>query len=312
MYGGARVVVGFHHYGMITTRFALSLLAASRYEGAKLGALIERGGPYVDEARNQIAQEFLKLPFEYLLMIDADIEFPEDAITKTVFVADSMQADVVWGNYALGHFGNSIFVKDEGTRLLRPVGGLNPLQIYVDIDGGGTGWLLTRRRVLEKMVTAYPGPWHWFPREVTVDREGKPSILGEDLTFGMHARDLGFKQVGYTGLPLIHHKLKGIVPDFMKEFCTKLGFACVSDENPYAKDLVVKESKNELAAGDGGSPEGTGNPDGSEGRVEPPLLGEEHPAGREESGVVGSGEGQRDHLPEPGQPAQAGIEALAS
>ena len=109
-YSGARVAVGFHHYGTITTRFALSLLAAARYDGTKIGAVIERGGPYVDEARNQIASEFMKLPFEYLLMIDADIEFPEDSITKTMFVAETMQADVVWGNYSLGHFGNSIFL----------------------------------------------------------------------------------------------------------------------------------------------------------------------------------------------------------
>ncbi len=255
MLHGARVVLGFHHFGMVTTRFALSLAGAIRYEGSKIAGLIENAGPYVDESRNHVAREFLKLPYgDYLLMMDADIEFPEDAITRTVFVAESSQAKVVWGNYALSHFGNSIFTKDQKTDLFVPLGNLQPLAIYEGVEGGGTGWVLAHRDVLKAMEQNYPPPWQWFDRELTPDQDGKMIKLGEDLTFGLRAHKLGFKQVGYTGLMLIHHKLKGCVPEFMGKWAEEMKLNVVAEKNPYQDEIdkeIERKKDEETAAGAG-------------------------------------------------------------
>ncbi len=244
---GTKVVVGFHHYGTIVTSFGLSMMASIRYEGTKFAGLIHRQGPYVDEARNQIVAEFLNLPYgDFLLMVDADIEFPEDSITRTLFIAESLDVKVVWGNYALGHAGNSIFAKDAQTDMFVPLGNLQKLGIYRGIAGGGTGWLLVHRSVLAQMKETFPGPWHWFGREVVPDKDGKNVILGEDLTFGLRCHKLGVEQVGYTGLLLVHHKLKGTVPDFMEEWATQTGYAVVSSQNPYQKefDKTTEERQN--------------------------------------------------------------------
>jgi hypothetical protein len=245
---GTKVVVGFHHTGLVATKFLTSIAAAVRYEGTKFGGFIERQGPYVDEARNQIAAEFLKLPYgDYLLMVDADIEFPEDAITKSLFVAESLDVKVVWGNYSLSHFGNSIFAKDETTDMFRPLGNLQKSAVYRGVAGGGTGWLFVHRSVLEKMRDAYPGPWHWFDRERIIDADGKPVVLGEDLTFGLRCHKLKIEQVGYTGLMLIHYKLKGTVPDFMEEWAKSCGYPVTTAANPYQKEIdQVKENANKV------------------------------------------------------------------
>jgi hypothetical protein len=232
-----RIVIGFHHYGTIVTAFAMSLIGALRYEGSKIGAVIEQPSPYVDEARNKIAETVLGMPFaDYMLMVDADISFPEDAISRTLTVLQMTNSDVVWGNYALGNFGNSIFVRDTNTELFRPVGALEPQRIYEDIHGGGTGWLFCTRKVLETMAEANKDKaWKFFDRFETPDDEGNIIRIGEDLAFGHQANKLGFKQVGYTGLLLVHNKLKGTIPDFMEDVAKKFAAEVVPGPNPYGK-----------------------------------------------------------------------------
>lgn len=239
-------MVGFHHYGTVVTAFAMSLLGALRYEGSKIGAIIEQPSPYVDEARNKIAETVLTLPFaEYMLMLDADISFSEDAISRTLTVLQMTNSDVVWGNYALGNFGNSIFVRDRGfsagkdTELFRPVGALESERIYEDIHGGGTGWLFCTRKVLETMAEHNKDrAWKFFDRFETKDDKGNLIRIGEDLAFGNLADKLGFKQVGYTGVLLVHNKLKGIIPDFMEKTAKKYDADALAGPNPYGNPLI--------------------------------------------------------------------------
>lgn len=213
----AHVVVGFHSFGHVVSKFCYSLCRALAYEGGRIKSVIEYQSPYTDDARNKIVQAFLAMPFcDYLLMVDGDMEFEKDAISKTMWVAQHRQAEVVWGNYSLGNFNNSIFSKDPGSDMAVAEQALAPGKIYEDgVYGGGTGWCLMSRVLLEDMKERFAGPWHWFDRDTLIDEKGNPVKYGEDLTFGRRVWQMGRKQVGYTGINLIHHKMHATVPMFM-------------------------------------------------------------------------------------------------
>jgi len=136
------VVVGWHSFGLVTSKFCWSLARAVAYEGGRIKACIERASPYTDQARNQIVEDFLVLPHcDYLLMVDADIDFEKDAISKTMWVAQNFNADVVWGNYALGDYRNSLFVKDpfNGTDLAGSLDNIRPNMVYEASTAGAPG-----------------------------------------------------------------------------------------------------------------------------------------------------------------------------
>lgn len=215
----ATVVIGFHSHGSVVSKFCYSLCRAVAYEGGKIKSVIEHTSPYTDDSRNKIVQTFLALPYvDYLLMVDADLEFEKDAISKTMWIAQHTGADVVWGNYALGNFTNSMFRKDPDSDLAISATAeeVQPDRVYEGIYAGGTGWCLMKRDLLEAMKDEYPAPWHWFDRDTVVGQNNEKVKLGEDLTFGKRVFHMkGRKQVGYTGLNLIHHKMHATVPIFM-------------------------------------------------------------------------------------------------
>lgn len=223
------VVIGYHHFGMVTGKFAYCLARAVSYEGARIKAVIQYPCPYTDEARNKIVETFLAFPqqAEYLLMLDADMDFEKDAISKTMWVAQNTNADVVWGNYALGSFSNSLFAKDpDGTEFAAPLDDMKPNMVYEHIYGGGTGWCMMKRDLLLKMKEQFPGPWHWFERDLITGKDGKVVKMGEDLSFGKRVFSMeGTKQVGYTGNFLVHHKLHPTVPQFMSPIAEELGIS---------------------------------------------------------------------------------------
>lgn len=223
------VVVGWHDTGNVDGKFCYCLARAVAYEGARIKSCIRWPGPYCEEARNKIVEQFLKLPpVEYLLMMDADIDFEKDSISKTMIIADGTGADVVWGNYALGTFSNSLFIKDpEGSDYAMPLDNLEPGKVYNDIYGGGTGWVLMRRSLLERMEKECPGPWHWFDRDIINEPDtGKPYKMGEDLCFGRRVYNMkDTKQVGYTGCFLVHNKKHPTVPQFMNPIAEQLGLS---------------------------------------------------------------------------------------
>ncbi len=254
-----RVVVGFHHFGHVAGKFAYSLARAVAYEGGRILSVVELPSPYTDQARNQIVERFLLTDAQYLLMVDADIEFEKDAISKTMWVAQNFNADVVWGNYALGNFANSLFSRDDKSDYAVAMFNLNPNMVYENVYCGGTGWCLSDRRILEKLKTSLaPDPWPWFGRDMvsgTGDQEGKTVRLGEDMTFGKRVFYAGGKQVGYTGIFLVHHKMQPMVPHFMSDIATELGTA-VHEMNTGAggngtpAGMRLVEREKDVAGGD--------------------------------------------------------------
>jgi hypothetical protein len=237
------VVIGFHSWGLVSSKFAYALARACAYEGGRIASCIEIQSPYTDDARNRIVDRFLSMKPgpEYLMMVDGDIEFEKDAISKTMWIAQHYDADVVWGNYSLGSFSNSLFAKDETTELAIGLENLNPDKVYEGIYGGGTGWCLMNRRLLTEMKEQFPGPWYWFDRDVVKGAEGEDIKLGEDLSFGRRAWKMNAKQVGYTGVFLIHHKMHPTAPQFMQGIAAQAGMGMTNALS--GEEVRAKESK---------------------------------------------------------------------
>ena len=218
--------MAYHTTGLTHHKFTDSLAHALIYEGARILDVISLPSPYVVEARNTLVAQFLKAyPCLYLLMVDADMEFPEDAISRSIVAAAQNNLPILCGDYALGNTKHSLFVKHEATSMFANVVDAKPNALYRNIFGGGTGWMLLRRDVLESMQNAFPA-YHWFDRDLVEYDPDHPACadlvkdltnprgvtkLGEDVSFCRRADALGYEVAGHTGLELIHHKSKGTV-----------------------------------------------------------------------------------------------------
>lgn len=224
-----RIAVGYHNWGMVHARFMTSMIGAIRYEGTKISDIIDMPSPYVTEARNRIMQAFLDhTKADYLLMLDADIEFPANAVSTMHWIAMVNQIPILGGNYSLGDFGNSIFGQASKSKLVRPLLKVEPNTLYRNAGGVATGFILVERGAMEQFRSpgGFEGPWHWFDhdRESTAEAlnwENKKSPflkcgftkMGEDMSFCQRAISLGMEVVGSTHIPLIHHKFKATVPE---------------------------------------------------------------------------------------------------
>jgi hypothetical protein len=230
-----KVVIGWHDFGQVTGEFAFCLANLVAYSGHVFFGSIRKQSCYLTTARNQIVAEFLKSPAEYLLMIDADLEFNADALNRTMSIQQMTDAPILYGNYCLGDGRNSIFLNVDEHGL--PVHGdeLIPKTIY-QVAVGATGWVLFTREALESFLAPFShDPWPWFGHDLAKapNLKGLKNIddqlrLGEDVTFCKRARSLGIPMFGYTGLMLLHHKASPILNDFMIPYAKELGLP-VSD-----------------------------------------------------------------------------------
>ena len=161
----------------------MDLSRAMRYSGTLVPHPIHEQSCYVEAARNKLVKHFLSSEGTHMLMLDVDLSFEADAFIKTFTILEQYQADVLYGNYPLGNSGNSLFGPPENKQQESAVMvNLKPNHVYEGICTGGTGWLMARRSLLERMQKECPGPWHWFNRDLTSD--GK-DLRGEDITFGL-------------------------------------------------------------------------------------------------------------------------------
>lgn len=235
-----KIAIGFHSFGTCTTSFAVALAGLLRYSGHMVSNIIHMPSPYVVEARNKIIWQFLnKTKANYLLMVDVDEQFPEDALQQTYFATKVSNADVMFGCYALGDFRPSIFgppPPGESGALPTVLDGLEPGKIY-EIYAGGTGWLMLTRTACEKIAVANEGRhWKWFDHDIEGVGESYPGgelwkednrtvRIGEDFSFSKRARDAGLKIYGTTLPLIIHDKYQPLLPNFMQEEAAKRGLS---------------------------------------------------------------------------------------
>ena len=256
-----KIAIGFHTFGTVTTGFAVSLSGLIRYEGLRVSNLIHVPSPYVTEARNKVVAQFLKSSGSHLLMVDGDLQFTEDALSKTYSAMKHVGAEVMFGCYALGDFRPSIFANPAPGQQLPTVSeNLEPGQIY-EIYAGPTGWLLVTREALETIRVANGSRhWPWFDHDIEYAGEafplgdlGKPDNftlrIGEDFSFSKRAREAKIKLFGTTAPLLIHDKYQPLLPTFQEGQAKAAGMGVRVDSGAFAnianqgvKDATVGRS----------------------------------------------------------------------
>lgn len=145
----------------------------------------------VYESRNQLSLMAINKNAEYLLMIDSDMTFPRDALTKYL----AMDKDIVCGLYMTRRkpYIPVAYSKVYPRTLLKEPGhkAIDELTSQY-VDGAGMGFCLIKTEVLRKVWKRYKSPFEPIKG------------LGEDLSFFYKARKLGYKVWLDTTIDLGH------------------------------------------------------------------------------------------------------------
>ena len=219
------VTIGYLHPGELKACFARSLSEMVLYDMATNGRFAHASGEMALEAhatgivdgRNQLAAAALASEAEWLFMVDADMGFAPDTVDMLVSVADPELRPVV-GGLAFAH-------KSDGkgpfhARRYRPTPtvyrmwqtdddlGFVPLFDYprnelVEIDATGMACVLIHRTVLERMRTEHGDRWFDI---IEVPNGAGYKKFGEDLSFCLRAKALGYPLFVHTGIQTTHDK----------------------------------------------------------------------------------------------------------
>lgn len=179
---------------LATHRSYMALETALNAGGVPRDYLHGSNESLITRARNSMAASFLETDHTHLMWIDADIEFSPDDVAALW----NMDVDVAVGVYAMKKpdaAWYAAWVDGELVKDLDRFGG-GP----VSVDYAGTGFMMIRRDVLEKMIAAYPetayegndpsgGERTEYALFDTEIREG--AYLSEDYLFCQRWRDMG-------------------------------------------------------------------------------------------------------------------------
>lgn len=223
MYGG--VCNGAYTVGMIQLAPVMSMNAmAYRYAYMTNESLITRG-------RNSLADDFLDTDCTHLMFIDADIGF-NPADIPTMVNADK---DIICGIYPKKEI-NWMRVKEAvdlgvqpqdlhahtGAFVVNLIGGASSatgkLGEPMQIENGGTGFMLIKREVFEKLAPTVPqyknDMWQAVDTDkpkmikeffaTSIDEESGGRLLSEDYHFCKIARKAGFTIWAAPWVSLIH------------------------------------------------------------------------------------------------------------
>lgn len=189
--------------GMMPVSMVQSLLQLQKpYPTAVL--IVER--QQIEKARNAIVMETLKQNCDYLLFVDDDNPIPPDTLVKLI----EDDKDIVIApilsrnpNSQGGHDLCAFYAKEFNV-------GKKPLRLYYHIenfkdegplhkiDGGGTGCMLIKRKVLEELTEKYQDKIFErgdirFKKQYIEGIEYDRRTMSEDVEFCERAVDAGFE-----------------------------------------------------------------------------------------------------------------------
>ncbi len=211
--------------GQVTVGYCRSMIALTHHltkAGVKHRTTIEAGCTLLAEARSVFVASFLASPIgTHLLMIDGDEEFPPDVVTRllaadrdAIGVAVPTKGVNLAGVIAAarsGHPQPALFAQEFSSAGAGST--LQSLDGVLEVEWLGTGFVLLKRSVLERMVAAHPelmcktalypqGPLCFLFQQAIENGE----IVGEDISFFRRWRRLGGKchllvdaTIGHTG-----------------------------------------------------------------------------------------------------------------
>ena len=148
----------------------------------------------IHEARNLLVEKALEMGCTHVLFIDDDMIIPPDALVKLL----EHDVDVVCGLAfrRLAPYDPCIFICHEGKDIYAAEMINKGL---IDIDACGSAFVLIKTKVFKKM----PKPWYvWGDTSLGIYE--KAGGLGEDISFSLKAKQLGFRVCCDTSVILGH------------------------------------------------------------------------------------------------------------
>lgn len=193
-----QATLAFVHSGSVRAEFMLSVIGLlQRPDPSPLAAYFAlQHGPVLTQARNHVARQFMKSGHDWLWMVDTDMVFDPDTLSRLVAAADPDSAPIVG---ALCH-GLNISGDVIPTLYSLAVGEL-PQAIepkpdtLMQVDATGCACLLVHRSVFERLGN-FP-----FRQVITPTCE-----YSEDLSFCIHARAHDIPVYVHTGIKVGHIK----------------------------------------------------------------------------------------------------------
>ena len=171
--------------------------------------------PYVSKARNTLTALFLRSKYDYLLFIDADVEFEPEAIIRMLVA----KKDIILTPYRVKfpHDVNlvkySINFPDDNNVPILPGD-------MVEIEEGPAGLMLIHKKVFEFLMDSctrlkinhinkkISDPYLYNFWDTTFDMD-RGLWRGEDISFCRLARDYGFKIYANIKSKITHHGTYG-------------------------------------------------------------------------------------------------------
>jgi len=202
------VMLGYVSGGTCRVEFlgaVLNAVSGPDADPAIGGVISSSAGPLVALARNLLAEQFLTYELEWLCMVDTDIVFAPDAVSRLLEDADPIHRPVVSALYYIFEDGQKIpaaYVNmSEGSELdIHPIEDIRDDQI-VRVFSVGAGFLLVHRSVFETIKKDSAGERCWFREGVIAGRD-----FGEDVSFCIRAAISGFPVHVNTGVQVGHIK----------------------------------------------------------------------------------------------------------
>jgi hypothetical protein len=237
---GEKVCIGVAHLDSAGWNFTESVIRMAAYDKAhgdhllhnsglmNSGALAAVWGRSVElsHARNTAAAAFLSSDADWLIWIDSDMGFEQDAVEKLLAVADPETAPIVgglcfiegdYGHDFRGGLRSSLAPTLYDWAWIEPKSGMPgayklitrtdwPAGEVTRVGATGCGMLLTHRSVYEKIsvwLMEQGAPSHiWFDRIPGPDGE----LCGEDISFCLRAHQVDIPVVVHTGVTTTHQK----------------------------------------------------------------------------------------------------------
>lgn len=244
----ADVLMGFCHNGSSSSVFMNSVLGAfssdARRPQRRLVEYHDAAGPYIHDNRARIARYFLEhTDYQWLWMLDNDIEFHADTLYHLLDVAESHEevkllGAAYWNQYSGNRYLSWLLFTPEG---IHAVEDLPQTMEPVEVTAVGMGCTLIHRDVLQAVADQHlRDPWDTFAADILIrfedggqfvvrspedfdweaaEKAGRVVAslerMGEDVTFCLRARRAGYATFGLPTLVVEHFK-----PHFLEHGCT--------------------------------------------------------------------------------------------
>lgn len=178
--------------GMVTAqamKSAIQLKEELTLVGLKHDWLLHWNDSLVHRARMEMTASFLETEYTHQMWFDADIEFnPEDFASLW-----NLNTDIAVGVYAMKRAGEDWFAAWKDGKLIKD---LDQFDGTIEVDYAGTGFMLIKRHVIEKLTEIH-GTWEGKNGRrvpaIYMTPIHDDTLESEDYHFCRIARDAGFK-----------------------------------------------------------------------------------------------------------------------